>query len=231
MTTSVMLDFETLGLGEKAVLLALGACTFNTATGEIGAQFYTGIDPRTQQGREIDPSTVIWWLKQDQAARDKITKAVDLADTLENGVPEGTPEEEINELYTNSAHSIHNVARAFIAWYDLVCEDAGEAVQVWTNGAVDHVWLQSMMDYCGYKNPVKFWDQHDYRTLKALFPAVKADDYGVAHNALDDAIKQAKHAVKLMQHVTEVHADAGICWPAEVLPAKPADPVDDDLPF
>jgi hypothetical protein len=214
MTINVMLDFETLGLGEKAVLIALGACTFDTTTGEIGAQFYAGIDPRTQQGREIDPSTVIWWLKQDQAAREKITLSVDLADKLEAGVPEGTPEEEINELYENSAHSIQNVARAFIAWYDLVCEDAGEPVQVWTKGAVDHAWLQSMMEYCGYKNPVTRALQRDYRTLKALFPTVKAEAWGCAHNALDDAIKRAKHAVTLLSYVPSL-----------------ADPVDDDLPF
>lgn len=196
MTTNVMLGFETLGRSEKAVLLALGACTFDPATGAIDAEFYAGIDPRTQQGRDIDPSTVIWWLKQDQAARDKITHAVALADTLEQGIPEGTPEEEIDELYKNAAHSIQNVARSFIAWFDTL----GDDVLVWTNGAVDHAWLQSMMDYCGYKNPVPYWAQRDYRTLKGLFPTVKADEYGVAHNALDDAIKQAKHAVKIMQH-------------------------------
>lgn len=208
MSKDVMLDFESLGLGEKAVLLALGACTFDTVTGEIGAQFYAGIDPRTQQGRDIDPSTVIWWLKQDQSAREKITLSVDLADKLEAGVPEGTPEEEVNELYENSAHSIHNVARAFIAWYEAVCADAGEAVQVWTNGAVDHAWLQSMMDYCGYKNPVKFWLQRDYRTLKALFPTVKAERFGQIHCALDDAIHQAKHAVVLLQcHNSDIAGD------------------------
>jgi exodeoxyribonuclease VIII len=200
MTTHVILDFETFGLGEKAVLLALGACTFDPATGEIGAEFYAGIDPRTQQGRDIDPSTVIWWLKQDQAARDKITHAVSLADTLEQGIPEGTPEEEIDELYKNAAHSVQNVARSFIAWFDTL----GDDVLVWTNGAVDHAWLQSMMDYCGYKNPVPYRAQRDYRTLKGLFRDVKADDYGVAHNALDDAIKQAKHTVRIMRHMAEL---------------------------
>lgn len=202
MTTHVMVDFETLGLGEKAVLLALGACTFDPATGDISAEFYSAIDPRTQQGRDISPDTVVWWLKQDQAARDKITQAVALADMLEHGIPEVTPEDEIDDLYKNAAHSIQAVARAFIAWFDTL----GDDVQVWANGAVDHNWMQSMMEYCGYKNPVEFWNQRDYRTLKGLFPTVKADDYGVAHNALDDAIKQAKHAAKIMQHMAGLAA-------------------------
>jgi exodeoxyribonuclease VIII len=210
MTTHVSLDFETLGLGDNAVLLALGACTFDPATGEIGAEFYAAIDPRTQPGRVISPDTVVWWLQQDEAARAKITEAVKLADTLEQGVPEDMPEEEVDNLYKNAAHSIQAVARGFIAWFDTL----GDDVQVWANGAVDHAWMQSMMDYCGYKNPIKFWNQRDYRTLKGLFPTVECPALGQMHNALDDALRQAKHAVKLMQHLGEltigpVEADDG----------------------
>jgi hypothetical protein len=195
MTVSLMIDFETLSLKENAVLLALGACTFDPATGEIGAEFYANIDPRTQHGRDISPDTVIWWLQQDEAARSKITDAVKLADTLEGGIPEVMPEAEVDDLYKNAAHSIQSVARGFIAWFDTL----GDDVQVWANGAVDHNWMQSMMEYCGYKNPVKFWNQRDYRTLKGLFPTITAEFSGVKHNALDDAIHQAKHAVKLLQ--------------------------------
>lgn len=205
MTKHCMIDFETLGLGENAVLLALGACVFDPMTDTIGATFYAGIDPRTQPGRDIDASTVVWWLKQDQAARDKITHAVALADTLEQGIPDDMDDDAIDDLYKNAAHSIHNAARAFTGWFDTL----GDDVLVWTNGAVDHAWLQSMMDYCGYKNPVKFWNQRDYRTLKGLYPDVKADDYGQAHNALDDAIKQAKHTAKIMQHMDCQRALAG----------------------
>ena len=47
----LMIDFETLGLKENAVLLSVGACAFDPATGEIGETFYCAIDPRTQHGR------------------------------------------------------------------------------------------------------------------------------------------------------------------------------------
>ena len=223
MTKHLMIDFEALGLNEKAVLLALGACTFDPATGAIDAEFYAAIDPRTQPGRDISPNTVIWWLSQDQAARTKITEAVALADLLDGGLPEGTSDSDIDEMYKTAAHSIQNVARSFIAWFDTL----GGDVQVWANGAVDHGWLQSMMDYCGYKNPVKYQNQRDYRTLKGLFPDVKADDYGVAHNALDDAIKQAKHAVKLMQHMDYIREGAAL-ERGYVAPAPAA--FDDDVP-
>mgnify|MGYP003611684532 FL=1 len=50
-----------------------------------------------------------------------------------------------------------------------------------------------MFEYSGLKNPVPFWLQRDFRTLKALNPTIKHTFSGVAHNALDDAINQAAH--------------------------------------
>lgn len=195
MTIRLMLDFETLSLKENAVLLSLGACVFDPATGEIGAQFYAAIDPRTQPGRDINPDTVLWWMKQDQAARDKITGAVKAADLLHT-IDDETPDAEAEEIYKNAAHPIATVARSFLLFVDTL----GDDVECWTNGGVDHTWMNSMFEYCGFKNPIPFWKQRDYRTLKALYPDIKAEDFGVAHNALDDAIKQAKHACALLNH-------------------------------
>ena len=42
MPKNVMIDFETLGLGENAVLLSLGACVFDTETSEVGADVADG---------------------------------------------------------------------------------------------------------------------------------------------------------------------------------------------
>ena len=55
------------------------------------------------------------------------------------------------------------------------------------------------MKYSGLKNPIKYRNQRDYRTLKALYPDVIAEFTGTKHNALDDAIHQAKHAVAIMR--------------------------------
>jgi exodeoxyribonuclease VIII len=182
-----MIDFETLSLKENAVLLSLGACVFDPATGEIGQTFYCAIDPRTQPGRDISASTVIWWLGQEQAARDKILESTTAADAIADGA-------EGDELYEAAALPINHVAMAFNGWI----ESLGDDVECWSNGAVDHAWLNSMFEYSGFKNPIPFWKQRDYRTLKAMYPDIKADDYGTAHNALDDAIKQAKHLCKIM---------------------------------
>jgi exodeoxyribonuclease VIII len=197
MTTRLMLDFETLSLKENATLLSLGACVFDPATGEIGQTFYCAIDPRTQPGRDISASTVIWWLGQDQAARDKILDAVNAADVLADGADDS------DELMEAAALPIHHVAMAFNGWI----ESLGDDVECWSNGAVDHAWLNSMFEYSGFKNPVPFWMQRDYRTLKAMYPDIKADDYGTAHNALDDSIKQAKHLCKIMASVRDTKAE------------------------
>jgi len=82
-------------------------------------------------------------------------------------------------------------------------EQFGDDVRCWSNGAVDHAWLNSMMTYCGLKNPIKFWNQRDHRTLKGMYPDIKLESYGVAHNALDDAIKQTKHLCAILQHVAK----------------------------
>ena len=199
MTVSLMVDFETLSLKENAVLLSLGACVFDPATGEIGQTFYAAIDPRTQPGRDISASTVVWWLNQGQAARDKILDAVAAADALAGGAEDET-------LYETAALPINHVAMAFNAWV----ESLGGAVECWSNGAVDHAWLNSMFEYSGFKNPIPFWKQRDYRTLKGLYPDVKAEDYGVAHNALDDAIKQSKHLCTIFKHTDDIREDAGL---------------------
>lgn len=197
MTTTLMLDFETLSLKENAVLLSLGACVFDPATGEIGETFYTAIDPRTQHGRDISASTVIWWLEQDQAARDKLTGAVKAADLLVDADPDSP---EWAELAEQAAIPINHAAMAFNAWVDQF-----EDVECWTNGGVDHTWLNSVFEYSGFKNPIPFWKQRDYRTLKALYPDVKSAELGQMHNALDDAIKQAKHAAKIISTIGVDH--------------------------
>lgn len=187
----LMIDVETLGLKENAVLLSIGACAFDPATGEIGETFYCAIDPRTQHGREIDASTVLWWMDQDEAARRKITDAVknaDLLPTLELDTPE------YDEAFNNAALPINHVAMAFSAYV----EQFGDNVRCWSNGAVDHAWLNSMMTYSGFTNPIKFWNQRDYRTIKGMYPEIKAEDFGQAHNALDDAIKQTKHLCAIL---------------------------------
>jgi hypothetical protein len=57
----VMLDLETLGVGQDACVLSIGAVRFNPVAGTIGDEFYMPICDR--EGR-IELSTVKWWSEQ-----------------------------------------------------------------------------------------------------------------------------------------------------------------------
>jgi DNA polymerase III epsilon subunit-like protein len=72
----VMIDLETMGNKPNAPIIAIGAVFFDMTTGEMGTEFYKEINLESSVGIgcEMDPSTVLWWLKQSDAARAKFAK-------------------------------------------------------------------------------------------------------------------------------------------------------------
>jgi exodeoxyribonuclease VIII len=75
-----------------------------------------------------------------------------------------------------------------------------KSLPVWGNGAVfDNTILANAYFITDQEPPWKCWDDRCYRTLKSLFNWIPADAReGVYHNALDDAIFQTKHAIKIL---------------------------------
>jgi exodeoxyribonuclease VIII len=69
--SEVMVDLETLGNGSNAVIISIGACAFDPASGRIESEFYTNVDPQScvDAGLKMDVSTVMWWMKQSDEAR------------------------------------------------------------------------------------------------------------------------------------------------------------------
>jgi hypothetical protein len=82
----VMVDLETMGKNPNAPIVSIGAVVFDPATGKLGETFYKVIilESAISWGAEIDPSTVIWWLKQSSEARSAIVNddAIKLDDAL-----------------------------------------------------------------------------------------------------------------------------------------------------
>lgn len=72
----VMLDFETLGNGTNKCICQVGAVYFNNITGELGKELKLNIDAVSHEllGGRVDASTVYWWLKQSEEARNSIIK-------------------------------------------------------------------------------------------------------------------------------------------------------------
>lgn len=71
---------------------------------------------------------------------------------------------------------------------------------LWGNGAsFDNVILAQTYRRFGQPLPWPFWLDRCYRTVKNFSP-VKMVREGTHHNALDDAVSQAKHLIEIWKH-------------------------------
>lgn len=68
-----MLDLETMGNGPNAAIVAIGAVRFKQ---DIQDDFYTVIDLQSSidAGLTMDASTVLWWMKQNDEARQQFNR-------------------------------------------------------------------------------------------------------------------------------------------------------------
>lgn len=71
---SVMVDIETMGNMSHSAIVSVGAVRFDLETGEIGEKFYMNVDLQSclDAGLIINADTLMWWLNQNKAARNKI---------------------------------------------------------------------------------------------------------------------------------------------------------------
>lgn len=67
----LMLDIETMGNESFSSITSIGALEFDINTGETGREFHTYVDLKSSVdlGLVINPSTVLWWLQQNDEAR------------------------------------------------------------------------------------------------------------------------------------------------------------------
>ncbi|HBW0873460.1 TPA: exonuclease [Klebsiella quasipneumoniae] len=180
----VMVDLETMGKKYNAPIVAIGAVVFDPATGSIGESFYKVVclESSVNWGAVIDPSTVIWWLKQSSEARSAIVNddAIPLQDALL----------QFREFVSD------NVA------------GGSKKAQVWGNGAsFDNSILRSSYDCIAEDYPWEYWNDRDVRTMVELGQAISFDPKttipfeGSRHNALADAIHQARYVSAIWQRI------------------------------
>ncbi|ENL0636468.1 3'-5' exoribonuclease [Klebsiella variicola] len=181
---NVMVDLETMGKKHNAPIVAIGAVVFDPATGSIGESFYKVVclESSVNWGAVIDPSTVIWWLKQSSEARSAIVNddAIPLQDALL----------QFREFVSD------NVA------------GGSKKAQVWGNGAsFDNSILRSSYDCIAEDYPWEYWNDRDVRTMVELGQAISFDPKttipfeGSRHNALADAIHQARYVSAIWQRI------------------------------
>lgn len=170
----LMLDIETMDNKPTSAITSIGAVFFDPESGEMGGQFYqrVSLSSCVAHGLTIGADTVLWWMRQDSAARSEL----------------------VNDECLDLPLALANL-EAFIT------EQADPAkMQVWGNGAAfDNVILRNALQACDFVEPLWFfWNDRDVRTVTELSRALGLNVHniikfeGIKHHALYDAIHQAK---------------------------------------
>lgn len=164
MIKKLMVDCETLGLGERPVLLSIGAVVFDDE--QIHQYFHVAIDAETAKahGFTVSQDTLDWWDTQSASAR---------------------------SAAFNGTYHIECALMALVNFYKQY-----ECQEIWSKGALADIrWINNALDYFDIKHPWKFSREFCFRTLLKSVPKFDIPFSGVEHNALDDAIHQARQFI------------------------------------
>lgn len=181
----VVIDIETLGVGLRPVIIAVGAVALDEQYEVIG-RFYRAVRGDTQPGRTMDYDTVRWWaVKTSHAARGAVFHA--------------------------DACALRRAVVDFVGWVmpdpDMMsCAD----VQFWGKGPeFDNVnWRDALACYDDSDFLSKVWTYRNNQSLrtvelmaKSLGITVEVPDTGIAHHALCDAEWEAEYLRQVMHKI------------------------------
>lgn len=168
----ISFDLETLDTGPQACILSIGAVKFDPFTGELGDTFSAVIDIEKPGGGTVSASTVAWWMRQSQQARDAIFGP--------------------DVVKTQLAWALVAFSE-FIGFDDSLPDGEYPDVTLWQRGDKDATWLLSAYEGTQLKAPFRYWQVRDQRTATVDYPhLMPTPEAHVAHNSLHDAVYQAK---------------------------------------
>lgn len=163
----IMIDLETMALKGNAAIVSIGAVAFNPDENSLGETFYVNVDLSSclRHGLEVEGATIVWWITQSDAAKKSLFK-------------DARPLEEALEKLTQ-----------FIKQY--------KKPKVWGNGlGFDNVIVKNAYAVINQNRPWSDFQDRDMRTIVDITESIhgkqKKEKSGVPHNALDDAVNQAK---------------------------------------
>lgn len=193
----IMVDLETLGTRQDAIVLEISAVEFNCHTGEIGEVFDAklDIDEQVQYRRSLSRETLQWWFKQDEEARKNIFD--EDVDIIRFNIPWVLAE------FSNFVERCNNKCNS---------DSDRRVVKLWGNGSLfDLGILQNMYETClpNMKLPWKFWAVNDVRTIVDLNPDVKRNCKfdGTPHCAVDDCKHEIKYLVETLKTIKVVRPE------------------------
>lgn len=194
---NIMVDLETLGIRQDAIVLEISAVEFNLHTGEIGEVFDVklDIDDQLRYGRSLNRETLQWWFKQDEEAR--------------------------KNVFDENADIIRcNMPMALAGFSDFVArcnnkrnsDSDRRVVKLWGNGSIfDLGILQNMYEnsIIKMKLPWKFWAVNDVRTIVDINPDIKKNCKfdGTPHCAVDDCKHEIKYLVETLKTIKVVRPE------------------------
>jgi hypothetical protein len=181
---NIMLDLETLDTTSTAVVVSIGAVAFNPRSNKLGAKLYlemtNDLNAQQKRGCTISGDTVVWWMRQGAQARLLFA--------------EGDP----------ATSSKVSTLEALELFSKFVTDNGGNRAKIWGNGAdFDNIILGNLYKAFDMPMPWSFSRNRCFRTAKNIgIGPQKFTRYGVPHNALDDAITQAKHLQEITACLT-----------------------------
>lgn len=167
----IMIDLETLDTKSTSAILTLAAVPFNSPalTENNSNYFYERVDPNYY------------------TERPEFTQSVDTV-KFHTSLPQDVFDEN-----TGGTESLYTVLHLFSAY----CKSLG-TVRVWGNAAkFDISILEHAYQTLNIPVPWSYRYEMCYRTLKNLYPTIKAIPPEKPHHALYDAKSQAAHATLL----------------------------------
>ncbi len=175
----VMIDMETLDIGNSPVCFSLSAVAFYIEDKAVKSKllqldnvFHTAIDIDSQieNGLTVKNGALLFNLQNNNNFLNKCLSG--------HGITLLSP----YEVLVNFQKYLKEID-------DTNVKDT--KTLVWANGAVsDHVWLDSLYSKYKLENPIKHSDRMCFRTLKKTFPHAFTN-YSNGHDSLQDAANQA----------------------------------------
>lgn len=192
----VMLDIETLGQGSNAVITSIAAVQFNPYTGERGSELVKDInlESSVQNGLNIEPGTLIWWLKQSEKAQKGLIKS------CENGVSLTVGLRSLSSLFQQIVNSLPT--------YTI------DNIYVWGRGPrFDMGILTNAYNKIGLPVPWNFRNELCVRTAEFFIPDIKKDTPKVdaighgsnsngEHNPLKDCYYQIAYVSQTYKEIS-----------------------------
>lgn len=163
----LQVDIEALAITPDAAVLSIGLVLFTTTGVTRSAHFLLDLEDQEKLGRYAGASTVLFWMDPKQ--------------------------EQARLSLTDKKQPKYTASEA----HTLLREWSQGDVPVWACGPdYDFTILKSLMQSIGKELPWKYWMQRDFRTIKALAPALDIPKTN-AHDAEADAIWQAEYLIAL----------------------------------